>query len=46
MFTLTTDYLFAQRAFAFLAEGELLDPENIARQKQLLHKVIRAMLIS
>jgi len=46
MFNLTTGYFLSQRAFESLAEGELLDPENIARQKQLLHKVIRAMLIS
>ncbi len=46
MFNLTTGYFLSQRAFASLAEGELLDPENIARQKRLLHKVIRAMLIS
>ena len=46
MFNLTTGYFLSQRAFASLAEGELLDPENISRQKQLLHKVIRAMLIS
>lgn len=46
MFNLTTGYFLSQRAFASLAEGDLLDPENIARQKQLLHKVIRAMLIS
>lgn len=46
MFNLTTGYFLSQRAFASLAEGDLLDPENIARQKLLLHKVIRAMLIS
>lgn len=46
MFNLTTGYFLSQRAFESLAEGELLDPENIARQKLLLHKVIRAMLIS
>jgi len=46
MFNLTTGYFLSQRAFASLAEGELLDPDNIARQKQLLHKVIRAMLVS
>jgi AcrR family transcriptional regulator len=46
MFNLTTGYFLSQRAFASLAEGDLLDPENIARQKSLLHKVIRAMLIS
>ena len=46
MFNLTTGYFLSQRAFASLAEGELVNPENIARQKRLLHKVIRAMLIS
>lgn len=46
MFNLTTGYFLSQPAFASLAEGDLLDPENIARQKRLLHKVIRAMLIS
>jgi AcrR family transcriptional regulator len=46
MFNLTTGYFLSQRAFASLAEGDLLEPENIARQKRLLRKVIRAMLIS
>jgi AcrR family transcriptional regulator len=46
IFNLTTGYFLSQRAFASLADGELQDPENIARQKKLLHKVIRAMLIS
>ncbi len=46
MFNLTTGYFLSQRAFASLADGELMHPDNIARQKQLLHKVIRAMLIS
>lgn len=46
MFNLTTGYFLSQRVFASLAGGDLLDPENIARQKRLLHKVIRAMLIS
>ena len=45
MFNLTTGYFLSQRAFASLAEGDLLDPENIARQKTLLHKVVRAMLV-
>jgi AcrR family transcriptional regulator len=45
MFNLTTGYFLSQRAFASLAEGDLLDPENIARQKSLLHKVVRAMLV-
>ena len=46
MFNLTTGYFMSQRAFATLADGNLQDPDNIARQKRLLHKVIRAMLIS
>ena len=46
MFNLTTGYFLSQRAFSSLAQGELLDPDNIARQKRLLHKVVRAMLIN
>jgi AcrR family transcriptional regulator len=46
MFNLTTGYFLSQRAFSTLSEGDLKDPDNIARQKRLLHKVIRAMLIS
>ncbi len=46
LFNITTGYFISQRAFASLAEGDLLDAQNIARQKRLLHKVIRAMLIS
>jgi AcrR family transcriptional regulator len=46
MFNLTTGYFLSQRAFSTLAEGNLQDPDNIERQKRLLHKVIRAMLIS
>ena len=46
MFNLTTGYFLSQRAFGLLATGDLQDPENIARQKRLLHKVIRTMLIS
>ena len=46
MFNLTTGYFLSQRAFDSLSEGELIDPENIARQKRLLHKVTRAMLVS
>ena len=45
MFNLTTGYFLSQRVFTSLAQGDLLDPDNVARQKQLLHKVIRAMLI-
>jgi AcrR family transcriptional regulator len=46
MFNLTTGYFLSQRAFDTLAEGDLKSPENIARQKRLLHKIIRAMLVS
>jgi len=46
MFNLTTGYFLSQRAFDSLTGGDLKDPENIARQKRLLHRVIRAMLIS
>lgn len=46
MFNLTTGYFLAQRAFETIAEGDLKSPENLAKQKVLLHKVIRAMLIS
>ena len=46
MFNLTTGYFLSQRVFTSLAQGDLLEADNIARQKRLLHKVIRAMLIS
>lgn len=46
MFNLTSGYFLSQRAFDVLAEGDIKDPDNIARQKQLLHKVIRAMLVN
>ena len=46
MFNLTTGYFLSQRAFSILAQGDLQDPDNIARQKRLLHRVVRAMLVS
>lgn len=46
VFNLTTGYFLSQRAYETMAEGDLRSPENIARQKELLRKVIRAMLIS
>ena len=46
MFNLTTGYFLSQRAFDTMAEGDLQSPDNIARQKRLLHRVMRAMLIS
>ena len=41
-----TGYFLSQRAFETMATGDLKSPENIARQKRLLHRIIRAMLIS
>ncbi len=46
MFNITTGYFLSQRAFASMADGQLTDPENIARQKRLLRRVIRGMLVS
>ena len=46
MFNVTTGYFLSQRAFDSMVGEDLKSPENIARQKRLLHKVIRAMLIS
>ncbi len=46
MFNLTTGYFLSQRAFDSMADGDLQSPDNIARQKRLLHRVMRAMLIS
>ena len=46
MFNLTTGYFLAQRAFASMATGDLTDPENIARQKKLLGRIQRALLLS
>ena len=42
MFNVTTGYFLSQRAFDSMADGDLTSPDNIARQKRLLHKVIRA----
>jgi len=46
MFNLTTGYFLSQRALDSLDGGDMKSPENIARQKSLLRKVIRAMLIN
>ncbi len=43
---LTIGYVQSGEQFRLLAGGDINDPENIARQKQLLRKVIRAMLIN
>jgi hypothetical protein len=45
MFNLCTGYFLSQRAFETLAEGQITDPENIARQKKLLRRVIRTFLL-
>ena len=45
MFNLTTGYFLSQRAFDTMAEGDLLSADNIARQKSLLRKMMRAMLV-
>ncbi len=46
MFNLVTGYILSSRVFHSLVGGDIKDPANIERQKLLLHKVIRAMLIS
>ncbi|MEH6548397.1 MAG: TetR/AcrR family transcriptional regulator [Pseudomonadales bacterium] len=46
MFNLITGYFLSQRAFATLAEGDISSPENIEKQKRLLRRVIRTMLVS
>ena len=46
LLNLVTGYFMSQPAFAAMVSGELTDPENIARQKRLLHRVVRALLIS
>ena len=45
MFNLCTGYFLSQRAFESMAEGAINAPENIERQKKLLRKIQRAMLI-
>lgn len=46
MFNLITGFFLSQRVFETLAEGDIKSPENIARQKRLLSRVIRTMLVS
>ncbi|MEH6588287.1 MAG: helix-turn-helix domain-containing protein [Halioglobus sp.] len=46
MFNLTTGYFLSQRAFTSMAGGDIKNPETLDKQKRLLHKVVRAMLIS
>lgn len=46
LFNLTIGYFLSQQSFDTMADGNILDPEKIAKQKRMLHRVIRAMLIS
>jgi AcrR family transcriptional regulator len=46
MFNLITGYFLSQRVFESLAEGDIKSPENIARQKKLLGRVIRTMMLA
>jgi AcrR family transcriptional regulator len=46
MFNLTTGYFLSQRAFASMADGHVTDAENVARQKKLLSRIQRAILLS
>lgn len=46
MFNLVTGYFLSGPVLASLAEGDIRNPETVERQKRLLHRVIRAMLIS
>lgn len=46
MFNLITGYFLSQRAFNMMADGSLNSAENVARQKALLRKVVRAMLVN
>ena len=46
MFNLTTGYFLSERAFNMMADGSLNSAENVARQKALLRKVVRAMLVN
>ncbi|MBT4518494.1 MAG: TetR/AcrR family transcriptional regulator [Halieaceae bacterium] len=45
MFNLTTGYFLSQRVFEALVGGDITAPENVDRQKKLLAKLQRAMLI-
>ncbi len=46
MFNLSTGYFLSQKAFACMATGDLRDAENIERQKSLLLRIQRAMILS
>jgi AcrR family transcriptional regulator len=46
IFNIITGYFVSQPAFDALCAGDLYSEESIARHKQLLHRVIRAMMVS
>jgi AcrR family transcriptional regulator len=45
MFNLCTGYFLSQRVYEVMAPGSITDPENIERQKRLLRKLQRAVLL-
>ena len=45
MFNLTTGYFLSQRLFESLVGSDITDPANIARQKTLLNRIVRAALL-
>ena len=46
MFNLCTGYFLAQRAFETMAEGQLIDPDNVERQKRLLAEIAKTVMPS
>lgn len=46
MFNVATGYFVSEPAFTLLEVGDPFHEENLARQKQLLHRMMRAMMIS
>lgn len=46
IFNITTGYFTAEQAFATLGVGDPHSQTNLQRQKQLLHRVIRAMMVN
>ena len=45
LFNLCTGYFLSQRAFESMADGDITDPDNIERQKKLLVRLQRALLV-
>ncbi|TDG14186.1 TetR/AcrR family transcriptional regulator [Seongchinamella unica] len=46
MFNIVTGYVLSQQAFASMTGGDIRHPATLDKQKRLLRRVIRAMLIS